>query len=480
MMLRGPGGAVVAGTTAYDAGTRTATLTPTRDLAHSTSYTVHGQRREGRGGQHDGRRSRWTFTTAAPPPPRTGGRAGRADRGRHERRRTRPRPTSRRSSAPRASTSSPTCDVADLTADDAGGVRRRHAGRRRAHRRPGRPTSPRWVNAGGNLVAMRPDAARRAARHHARGGHASRRLPRVNAADRGRRRASPTETMQFHGTADRYTLSGATRGRHAVLRRHDRHGQPAVTLRSVGTNGGQAAAFTYDLARSVVHTRQGNPAWAGQERDGADARSAPTTCSSAAPRTDWVNLAKVADPAGRRAAAAAGQPDRSMNRDRMPLPRFWYFPHSLKAVVVATGDDHANGGTAGPLRRSTRANSPAGLLGRRLGVPALHVVRLPEHAAHQRPGGGIPRPRASRSGCTRRTAAPTTRARRASRRRTPTSSPPGEPKYRACPRPTPTAPLHRLERLGQPAEGRARQRHPAGHQLLLLARALGRTTGPAS
>ena len=42
-------------------------------------------------------------------------------------------------------------------------------------------------------------------------------------------------------------------------------------LRSVGSNGGRAAAFTYDLARSVVYTRQGNPAWAGQERDGSGA-----------------------------------------------------------------------------------------------------------------------------------------------------------------------------------------------------------------
>ena len=41
-----------------------------------------------------------------------------------------------------------------------------------------------------------------------------------------------------------------------------------MTLRSVGSAGGQAAAFTYDLARSVVYTRQGNPAWAGQKRDG--------------------------------------------------------------------------------------------------------------------------------------------------------------------------------------------------------------------
>ena len=29
------------------------------------------------------------------------------------------------------------------------------------------------------------------------------------------------------------------------------------------------------------------------------------------------------------------------------MPRFWYFPGTHKAVVVATGDDHASGGTAG-------------------------------------------------------------------------------------------------------------------------------------
>ena len=43
-----------------------------------------------------------------------------------------------------------------------------------------------------------------------------------------------------------------------------RHNQDAgVTLREVGPNGGQAAAFAYDLAASVVLTRQ-----VSQERDG--------------------------------------------------------------------------------------------------------------------------------------------------------------------------------------------------------------------
>ena len=66
-----------------------------------------------------------------------------------------------------------------------------------------------------------------------------------------------------------------------------------MTLRTVGANGGQAAAFTYDLARSVVYTRQGNPAWAGQERDGiAPIRSDDLFYGAAAddPQPDWVDL----------------------------------------------------------------------------------------------------------------------------------------------------------------------------------------------
>ena len=48
-----------------------------------------------------------------------------------------------------------------------------------------------------------------------------------------------------------------------------------------------------------------------------------------------------------------------MNADRKPLPRFWYFPRSEKAVVVMTGDDHASGGTGGRFDQY-KALSPAG------------------------------------------------------------------------------------------------------------------------
>ena len=51
-----------------------------------------------------------------------------------------------------------------------------------------------------------------------------------------------------------------------------------------------------------------------------------------------------------------------MNADKKPLPRFWYFPRDVRAVVVATGDDHGNGGTAGRFDQYN-ANSPAGCSG---------------------------------------------------------------------------------------------------------------------
>ena len=48
-----------------------------------------------------------------------------------------------------------------------------------------------------------------------------------------------------------------------------------------------------------------------------------------------------------------------MTADRKPLPRFWYFPRNLEAVVVMSGDDHGNGGTLGRFTADLAA-SPAG------------------------------------------------------------------------------------------------------------------------
>ncbi len=215
-----------------------------------------------------------------------------------------------------------------------------------------------WVTAGGNLIAMRPDSAL---------------APLLGLTDAGttlpdayllvNTSAAPgtgivNQTMQFHGTADRYAISGATTIATLYSNRTTATSNPAVTVRSIGSAGGQAAAFTYDLARSVVYTRQGNPAWSGQERDGVSPiRSDDLFFGGAQP--DWVDLTKVAIPQADEQQRLLANLINFMNFDRKPLPRFWYLPRELKAAVVMTGDDHATNGTAGRFDIYT-ADSPSG------------------------------------------------------------------------------------------------------------------------
>jgi len=219
-----------------------------------------------------------------------------------------------------------------------------------------------WVTGGGNLIAMRP-----AAQLAGLLGLSSAGSPLTDAYLRIATTQPPgtglvDETIQFHGPADRYSLSGATSIATLYTSATAPTSNPAVTLRSVGTNGGQAAAFTYDLAKSVIYSRQGNPAWREQERDGfPPIRSDDLYFGAAAGdvRPDWVDLNKVQIPQADEQQRLLVNLILEMTRDRKPLPRFWYFPRGERAVVVLTGDDHGNGGT-GPRFDQQIAASPAG------------------------------------------------------------------------------------------------------------------------
>ncbi len=110
---------------------------------------------------------------------------------------------------------------------------------------------------------------------------------------------------------------------------------------------GQAAAFTYDLAKSIVYTRQGNPAWAGQERDGVTPIRPDDLFFGAKAgdiKPDWVDLTRVAVPQADEQQRLLVNLMLLMNNAKRPLPRFWYLPGGRKAAVVMTGDDHASGG----------------------------------------------------------------------------------------------------------------------------------------
>ena len=222
-----------------------------------------------------------------------------------------------------------------------------------------------WVNGGGNLIAMRPDKKLAALL-----GLTTTTTTLANTYLRVNVGTGPGagivgSTIQFHGTADRYTLNGATAIATLFTTATSATSNPAVSLRTVGSSGGQAAAFTYDLARSVVYTRQGNPAWAGQERDGVVGIRPNDMFFGASvtdPQPDWIDTNRIAIPQADEQQRLLVNLITQMDRDKMPLPHFWYLPRGEKAAVVMSGDDHSTlqspGGTPAHFDRFKELSPP--------------------------------------------------------------------------------------------------------------------------
>jgi hypothetical protein len=207
-----------------------------------------------------------------------------------------------------------------------------------------------WVNAGGTLIAMRPESRLYALMGISPTGSVLSEGYQLFDSDRGPGVGLVRETIQFHGTANLFSVQSGTETiatLYADAITATPH--PAATRRNVGANGGQAVMFAYDVAKSIVYTRQGNPAWSGQERDGTPViRANDMFFGNAAgdPQPDWVNLDKVAIPQADELQRFLSNIILQGNYDHKPLPRFWFLPRGLKAAVVITGDDHALGGTA--------------------------------------------------------------------------------------------------------------------------------------
>src|SRR5262249_17651291 len=216
-----------------------------------------------------------------------------------------------------------------------------------------------WVNGGGNLIAMRPDR------------QLATLLGLTDAGATGTDRyllISQTgpgvgivnQTIQFHGTADAYSTAGASVIATLYQTATVATPWPAVTLRASGL--GSAAAFTYDLARSVIYTRQGNPTWSAQRRDGlTPIRSDNLFFGAAAfdPEPDFVDFSKIQIPQADEQQRLLVNLILAMNANKKPLPRFWYLPAGFLAAVVMTGDDHANGGTAGRFNAYISRSPPS-------------------------------------------------------------------------------------------------------------------------
>src|SRR6266545_6782730 len=255
--LTGPGGASVPAAVSYDGPSQTATLNPNADLAASTAYTATVSGARDLAGNQMTAPTSWSFTTGGPPPP----------------------PPDQGPGGPIlvvGSTSNPfgrySAEIMraeglnEFATTDIGAVNATMLNSYDVVVLGQMPLTAAqvtmfttWVNAGGNLIAYRPDAQLASLLGLTlSSGTLSDAYLKVNTTT-GPGVGITDQIIQFHGTSDRYSLSGATSVATLYSNATTATTNPAVTLRGVGTSGGQAAAFTYDLARSVVLTRQGNP-----------------------------------------------------------------------------------------------------------------------------------------------------------------------------------------------------------------------------
>jgi Domain of unknown function (DUF4082)/Bacterial Ig-like domain/Bacterial Ig domain len=109
-----------------------------------------------------------------------------------------------------------------------------------------------WVTAGGNLIAPRPDKqlASLLGITGASSVQSEVYLPVNTAQEPGV--SIIDQNIQYHGPADLYTLNGAAAAASIYSNPTQSTSNPVATLHSMGTNGGQVAAFTFDLARSIA------------------------------------------------------------------------------------------------------------------------------------------------------------------------------------------------------------------------------------
>ena len=188
------------------------------------------------------------------------------------------------------------------------------------------------------------------------------------------------------------------RGRDRIAMRPDKRLAPLLGL------AGGLAAHRRGGPRRGLHVRpraldrlppvRAISSWAGQNRDelafGAESRTRSPRSNDLFfggdprdPQPDWVDLDRGRRPAGRRAAAAAGQPDRPVQRHR-PRRASGTSRAARRRSIALTGDDHGSGGTSSVFDTLLDAG-PAGVQARRrsisaaarlVDVPARDVVRL--------------------------------------------------------------------------------------------------------
>ena len=191
-----------------------------------------------------------------------------------------------------------------------------------------------YVSGGGRFVAMRPDAQLApvlglgVAAGSTDDGYVG-----IDGAGVGA--GLPAATLPYKGPAMHFDLAAGAVPVAALYASRD-----IATGRAAVVRYNRTAAWSFDLARSTVYTRQGDPSLAGQERDGEPPYR---TVDLFAGRIDLERMPMPhADIQQRLFVRVLA----SLLADSLPLPRLWYFPGTARTMLVPTADAHTTTGSA--------------------------------------------------------------------------------------------------------------------------------------
>ena len=141
--------------------------------------------------------------------------------------------------------------------------------------------------------------------------------------------------MQFHGEADLCAVTGGRALASLFTRDKINTGSPAVVSHDIGE--GHAVAFLYNLPKSIVLTRQGNPEYAGLEKDGIPGLRGMDLFTDG-----WIDTSMNTINQADQQMALLTNCIRKLSKYTKPLPRFWYFPDTLKCLAVLDNDGEDN------------------------------------------------------------------------------------------------------------------------------------------
>jgi hypothetical protein len=137
--------------------------------------------------------------------------------------------------------------------------------------------------------------------------------------------------LQFHGSADKYILKRGKTIATIFGEKAKTEGFPGIVINNYGK--GLTVAFSYNLPKSIVYTRQGNPLFAGIEKDGIPGLRGMDLFTDG-----WFDASNSTINQADEQMALLSHCIEKLSADLKPLPHLWYFPDTLKCLVTLTND----------------------------------------------------------------------------------------------------------------------------------------------